>query len=172
MVDLKVIDSDLSTPPLGYRTGGVRLKLSAGAHVRREMSPSPYHPRAGDGLREGYHENRRCPRDTYPVLYVTNYTSMRKEMVDLRVLPAETQVEGGTSQRKRRPMFPGITEDNLSGCSNVVGVFLALAMCLLADFTRYECRLLPGRNPVMLTTTSFGRSQKIRTCRGVTYPES
>ena len=28
---------------------------------------------------EGYHENRRCSRDTYQELYITKYTSIRRE---------------------------------------------------------------------------------------------
>ena len=31
------------------------------------------------GLREGYHESRRCSRDTYPESYITKYTSIRRE---------------------------------------------------------------------------------------------
>ena len=27
---------------------------------------------------EGYHESRRCSRDTYPESYITKYTSIRK----------------------------------------------------------------------------------------------
>jgi len=29
-------------------------------------------------LREGYHESRRCSRDTYPESYITKYTSIRR----------------------------------------------------------------------------------------------
>jgi len=28
---------------------------------------------------EGYHESRRCSRDTYPESYITKYTSIRRE---------------------------------------------------------------------------------------------
>ena len=27
---------------------------------------------------EGYHESRRCSRETYPESYITNYTSIRR----------------------------------------------------------------------------------------------
>ena len=32
-------------------------------------------------LWEGYHESRRCSRDTYPESYITKYTSIQRDMV-------------------------------------------------------------------------------------------
>ena len=31
------------------------------------------------GLWEGYHESRRCSRDTYPESYILKYTSIRRK---------------------------------------------------------------------------------------------
>ena len=56
---------------------------------------------------------------------------------------------------RRQPPLLGVTVDVFSDCSNGLSVVLALTMCLLADFTQKECRLLTGTTPVMLTTTSL-----------------
>ena len=36
------------------------------------------HPQGHEPLWEGYHESRRCTRDTYPESYITKYTSIRR----------------------------------------------------------------------------------------------
>jgi len=44
------------------------------------------------GLWEGYHESRRCSRNTYPESYITKYTSIRRETVTA-LSPSETFTE-------------------------------------------------------------------------------
>ena len=60
------------------------------------------------GLWEGYHESRRCSRDTYPESYIENYTSVRRKSAlphgrafAVKVVP------------KRLPVFPfsGLLKD-------------------------------------------------------------
>jgi len=76
-------------PRLGSETGRAgRLPLDARkgtffncrSHESRSHSETKglYLGVERGGLREGYHESRRCSRDTYPESYITKYTSIRR----------------------------------------------------------------------------------------------
>ena len=63
------------------------VKIIKDSHVRQSR-PDPDLGFRVDGLRdhtlvgplwEGYHESRRCSRDTHPESYITKYDSIRRE---------------------------------------------------------------------------------------------
>jgi hypothetical protein len=58
-----------------------RAKM-AGIRQSRPDSGLGFQVKVLDRLRVGYHESRRCSRETYPETYITKYTSIRRTYED------------------------------------------------------------------------------------------
>ena len=58
--------------------------LSCPQSPKAKSTPPPLRasPQPIRSLSEGYHESRRCSRDTYPESYITKYTSIRRKKTD------------------------------------------------------------------------------------------
>ena len=49
---------------------------------------------------EGYHESRRCSRDTYPESYITKYTSIRRQYIRLNLADIRVSARPIPGQRE------------------------------------------------------------------------